>query len=642
MLGVAERGSKEHERVATRPLEQACCPNLCVPLCPLWFKILLLISLFALHPSPLSIRFQRAARYTGAMKIGAASSASLLLTILLPALSLAAGTDPSTLTLLNWQAPTIVNAHLSIGSKDLMASRIVYEPLATFDTEGDLVPFLAAEIPSLENRGVAADGLSVTWKLKPGVRWADGEPFTAADVAFTYEYATNPAVGATTRATYDAIERVEVIDDHAVRLHFRDVNPAWALPFVGANGVILPEHLFADYNGANAQENPANRLAVGTGPFKVTEFVEEDILIIGDDVVSTVKIVYDVNPHYYVKGKPHFSRVVLRGGGDAESAARASLQDGTVDFSRTLQIPPAMLDELEALGIGRVEFPPTAWTERIMINFTDPNRATAEGERSSLDYPHPILSDLRVRQALSLAIDRDAIAALYGRAGKVATNLLISPGRYASKAIEWHYDPERAASLLDDAGWADSDRDGVREKDGRRLSLVFQTSVNSVRQATQEMVKASLGEIGIEVEIKSIDSSIFFGPPSESTNTRRHFYADLEEFAFSNKSPDPGAYMRAWTCGAAAQMSNNWSGANWSRYCNPEFDALYERSTTEMNPDEREALFVRMNEVLAEDVAVIPLVERKLAIGVSNRIAPFALTAWDVRVWNIRDWQLAE
>jgi len=556
--------------------------------------------------------------------------------------TLAADDPGSTLRLLNWQAPTVVNAHLSIGSKDLMASRIVYEPLASFDTQGDLVPFLAAEIPSLQNGGVAADGRSVTWKLKPGVKWADGEPFTARDVAFTFAYATNPEVAATTRATYDAIERVEIVDEHTMTLHFKDVNPAWALPFVGANGVILPEHLFADFNGSNAQGNPANRLAIGTGPFKVTEFVEEDILIIGEDVVSTIKIVYDANPHYHQQGKPHFQRVILRGGGDAESAARAALQDGTIDFARTLQVPPAMLDELESLGIGRVEFPPTAWTERIMINFSDPERETPDGERSSIQYPHPILSDRRVRQALSYGIDREAITALYGRAGRVGTNLLISPSKYASKAIEWRYDPARADVLLEGAGWVDADGDGVREKDGRRLRLVFQTSINSVRQATQEMVKASLGAIGFEIELKSIDSSIFFGPASESTNTRRHFYADLEEFAFSNKSPDPGAYMRAWTCAAAAQMANNWSGANWSRYCNPAFDLLYEQSTTELDPEKRTRLFVRMNEMLSEDVAVIPLTERALPVGVSNRIAPFELTAWDVNVWGIRDWRSVE
>lgn len=195
--------------------------------------------------------------------------------------------EDGTLRLLFWQAPTTINPHLSDGEKDQSASRIVYEPLASFGADGVLVPFLAAEVPSLAAGGVAADGRSVTWKLKQGVRWADGEPFTADDVLFTFEYLSNSAVGARTGYSYEAVDRVEVIDDHTVAIHFKDTNPAWALPFVGPTGMILPRHVFEPYNGANAQEARANRLAVGTGPYKVAAFEEEDFLIIGEDIVNT-------------------------------------------------------------------------------------------------------------------------------------------------------------------------------------------------------------------------------------------------------------------------------------------------------------------------------------------------------------------
>ena len=360
-----------------------------------------------------------------------------------------------TLRLLYWQAPTVVNPHLSIGTKDLSASRIVYEPLASFDKDGHLVPLLAAEIPSLKNGGVAADGRSVTWKLKEGVKWADGAPFTADDVLFTFEYASNPAVGSTTSATYGIVRDVEVIDDHRVKVHFKEPTPAWALPFVGVNGMIIPRHLFEDYNGANAQEAPANLLAVGTGAYRVADFREEDILLIGDDAVSTIKITYEPNPHFREAGKPHFAKVELRGGGDALTAAEAVFKDGSIDFGYNLQVEINRLEELEALGKGRLVAPPTAWVERVMINFTDPHRETAEGERASIAFPHPAFSDKRVRQALSLAIDRAAITKLYGRTGKLATNLLISPPDYNSPNTTWDYDLERAAALLDEAGWID-------------------------------------------------------------------------------------------------------------------------------------------------------------------------------------------
>jgi peptide/nickel transport system substrate-binding protein len=547
--------------------------------------------------------------------------------------------EGGTLRLLFWQAPTTTNPHLSIGIKDLSASRIVYEPLASFDADGGLFPLLAAEIPSPENGGVAADGRSVTWKLKPNLKWADGVPFTADDVLFTFEYASSANVGATSRATYRIVRNVEVIDDLTVKVHFKEVNPAWALPFVGVNGMIIPRHLFGKYAGANAQDAPGNLKGTGTGAYRVVKFTEQDILIIGEDVVSTVKIVYEPNPFFRELDKPYFERVALQGGGDALTAAKAVFRDGVVDYGYNLQVAVDILQELEARGKGTLIAPPTAKTERIMINFSDPNRETDDGERSSVKFPHPFLTDKRVRQAISLGIDRKAISKLYGKVGRVATNILISPARYNSPNTTWEFNLEKAASILDQAGWTDTDGDGVREKNEVRLSMVFQTSVNSVRQKTQQIIKNALESIGFEVELKIIDASIFFGPVRDNTNTRRHFYADLEEFTFNNKSPDPGAYLRAWTCGAIAQKANNWSAPNWPRYCNPEFDVLYEQSTTEVDSQKRRRLIVQMNDFLINDFAVIPIVERSSAFGISNDLVGVEPTPWDVDVWNIKDWR---
>ncbi|MEH1901864.1 MAG: ABC transporter substrate-binding protein [Nostoc sp.] len=146
----------------------------------------------------------------------------------------------NTLKLLYWQAPTILNPHLAQSNKDFEASRITYEPLVSFDKDGKLVPFPAAEIPSLENGGVAKDGKSVTWKLKQGVKWSDGKPFTAADMVFTYQFVSNPAVGAITTASYQAVKSVEALNDYTVKINFQEPNPGWSLPFTGSNGPIIP------------------------------------------------------------------------------------------------------------------------------------------------------------------------------------------------------------------------------------------------------------------------------------------------------------------------------------------------------------------------------------------------------------------
>ena len=194
--------------------------------------------------------------------------------------------DDSTLKLLYWQAPTILNPHLSNGFKDSEASRITLEPLASFDAVGDLKPFLAAEIPSLENGGVASDGTAVTWTLRSDVLWSDGTPFTAEDVAFTYDLLSNPEVGSTTAGTYETIESVEALDPTTVKITFKEPNPAWSLVFTGTTGMILPAHAFKDFNGDNVRSAPANLQPIGTGPYQVTTFNPGDV------------VVYEPNPHY--------------------------------------------------------------------------------------------------------------------------------------------------------------------------------------------------------------------------------------------------------------------------------------------------------------------------------------------------------
>ena len=544
-----------------------------------------------------------------------------------------------TLRLFFWQAPTIVNPHLSPGTKDLSASRISYEPLASYSATGELVPFLAAEIPSLENGGVAQDGRSVTWRLKQGVTWSDGHPFTASDVLFTYEYITNPKVAATSKSAYDLVDSVEALDDFTVKVNFSSHNPVWSIPFVGVKGMIIPRHVFAVFNGPNAQEAPANLVPIGTGPYRGLEFKEEDILIIGEDAVSTVKIIFEANSHFRETGKPFFKRVELQGGGGDAVFAAKLVEDGVADYAWNLQVDEAILARMEAGGKGRAVELLGAWVERIMINFSDPNQATEEGERSSRRFPHPMFSDKRVRQALAFAIDRQAIADLYGRGGRATGNILMSPTAFQSPNTAWTYDLNKARALLDEAGWIDENGDGVREKNNQSLRILFQTSVNPVRQQAQTLVQQSLESIGFAVELKTIDSSIFFGPITENTNTRRHFYADLEEFAYSNKSPDPAAYMKAWTCDEIAQRANNWASSNWGRYCNSEYDAAYQRAAREINFEKRQQLFIHLNDFLIEDVAVIPLVHLVDFGGINNTLVGLDLTPWDVDVGNIKDWK---
>ena len=151
-----------------------------------------------------------------------------------------------------WQAPTLLNPHFATGAKDVDASRIFYEPLVAFDPDGDLVPVLAAEIPSIANGGLAKDGTSVTWRLKKNVLWHDGKPFTGDDIVFTWEFVSDPATAAVTAGSYREIARIDKVDSHAIKITFNRPQPFWADAFCGNRGMILPKHVFDGFRGAKS------------------------------------------------------------------------------------------------------------------------------------------------------------------------------------------------------------------------------------------------------------------------------------------------------------------------------------------------------------------------------------------------------
>ncbi len=533
--------------------------------------------------------------------------------------------DPETLRLLYSRSAVTLNPHLASGYQDFEAARIVYEPLASYNEAGELVPFLADEIPSLENGGVAADGTSVTWTLRPDITWADGEPFTAADVVFTFEFIRNPVVAAATAQYYEGVKGVEAIDDYTVKVTFATPTPAWSVPFTGQTGLILPRHIFAEFNGPKARDALANLQPVGTGPYQVVGF-------------ESGTIIYEPNPSYW-GGRPAFNRVELSGGMAPYAAARQVLQAGTADFAHNIQVEADALSELETDASGHITHLFGSQVERIMLNFSNPFARTEDGERSSPKVPHPYFSDLRVRQAFNLAIDRDTIAKeLYGASGKPIAQLLVAPADYRSTDITYTYDLEQAKALLNEAGWVDTNGDGLREKDGVALEVLFQAAVNPVRQKTQAIVSDSLKELGVKVEIARVRVDEFFSGNPQDTGSLNHFYADMQEYSIGNESPDPSIYMGWWTCAKIASQANQWQEPNNARYCNPEYDRLWDEARQELDPARRAALFQQMNELLAQDVAVIPVVHRAMTNAVSDRLTGVEFTPWDASTWSIKDW----
>ncbi len=547
-----------------------------------------------------------------------------------------------TLRILFWNAPTILNPHLSSARKDSQVGRIVYEPLASFDKEGKLVPFLAAVIPSPDNGGLAKDGKSVTWKLKQGVRWSDGEPFTADDVRFTYEFVTNQEVGSPSAIVYDTVKSVLVINDYTARVNFKEVNPAWWIPFVGVYGIILPEHKFAAFNGPNVKQAPANKVPVGTGPYQVVPpgIEPQETVFLGTRLIQTNKIVFEPNPLFREADKPYFSRIELRGGSEPGEAARLVLQTDQVDYAWNLIIPPAELSRLSVQAEGQIIAHFGSTVEQIEFNWTDPRKETEDRERSSLQFPHPFLTDLKVRQALAHAIDRKTIIALYGVTGQATSHILVSPPQYRSDKSFYEFDLQKAAALLDEAGWKDRDGDGIRDKDGVKLSLLYQTYTNEIVQETQKIIQKDFQSIGVDVELKFSDASVFYGGNiAEDPDHNGRFQADMQETDWTGISPDPGLFLQYWTCDQIPQMTNNWKGFNFRRWCNLAYDALYEQSRAELDPEKRHRIVIKMNDMLSEQVVTIPLVHRSQISGISRDLAGLDSTPWEAETWNIKDWR---
>jgi peptide/nickel transport system substrate-binding protein len=316
------------------------------------------------------------------------------------------------------------------------------------------------------------------------------------------------------------------------------------------------------------------------------------------------------------------------------------LQAGDVDYAYELgQLAPEELVELEAGGKGLLISSFGSKVERIPLNRTDPNQETTDGERSSVVFPHPFLNDLKVRQAISYAVDREAIVALYGPSGQPTSNNLVAPPQYNSPNTAYEFDLEKAAAMLDEAGWVDTDGDGIRDKDGVKLEVVYQGKVSETVQNTQQIVKDALESIGIEVELKITDPKIMFGPGAANPDSFYRFNADVQELNIRSTNPDPSSYMRFWTCDQIPQQANNWTGLNLERWCSPKYDALYQQSLVELDPERRRQLFIQMNDMLIEDVVMIPIVYLADVQGVSMSIEGVDLTPWDKNTWNIKDWR---
>ena len=410
-------------------------------------------------------------------------------------------TQPGVLRIANLSEPDTLDPAVGNEQIEIDLSWLWGAYLTTYDADGNLVPELATRVPSAANGDLSADGRRVVYHLRPGVEWHDGAPFTAADVVFSLHAVLDPKNNVATRTGFDRVDRIVARDPQTVEVDLKRPYAPFLSTFfslASASAIpLLPKHLLGslpDINRAAYNAKP-----VGTGPFVVREWHRGSA------------IVFDANPSYW-RGAPKLRQIVYHPIPD-ENTILTQLRTHEIDLY--YNAPAEQVATLRSLPDVKTLLTPFAEYALLGINENSPE-----------------LSDVRVRQALVYALDRERIAAdVTHGVGTVSPAVADQPGSSWARATglsPYGYDPARARSLLDAAGWHVGP-DGIRTKGGRRLSIVMASSTGSaVGSTTLVLVQRAWHDVGIDAEVKLYVTSRYFASYGESGIIQR----DLFDVAF--------------------------------------------------------------------------------------------------------------
>jgi peptide/nickel transport system substrate-binding protein len=494
------------------------------------------------------------------------------------------------LTIGSIQEPDSLNPWLTGLTVGLEVEAMIYDSLTRVDPSGEHIPFLAAEVPTLENGGISEDLLTYTYKLRDDVTWHDGTPFTAADVVFTFESIANPEVNARSRTGFNLIAGAEATDDHTVIFTLNEPSAVF-LETWGYRG-ILPKHVFENEDMNTSEFNRAP--TVGTGPYKFVEWVSGD------------RIVVERNSDYYQEGA-YLDRIVYRIIPSSDSLL-TMLETGEIDmrFSVTAEQVPIVQD----LADYTLHATPAHAYFHFTINNTD-----------------PILGDVRVRQALTHGLDKQVITdtVLGGLVQPHGSPVAQPSWVYVDHSDRYPFDPEQAAALLEEAGWTLGD-DGIRAKDGERLSLeLLNIAGDSERLQIVQIAQAMWEDIGVEVTISQVDAPTFVAAMTEQT----YQFA----YGFWGFSVDPSGYNERWLSSSAG---------HWLNYDNPEVDQLLIDGLKTVDRDARRAIYEEFQAQVVEDATNIYVYNRVFFDAVKNRVQGFVPSASSsTNMWNVHEWWLA-
>ncbi|OGO33139.1 MAG: hypothetical protein A2Z16_11420 [Chloroflexi bacterium RBG_16_54_18] len=482
-----------------------------------------------------------------------------------------------------------------------------------FDENNEPIPSLVTEIPSVENGGLSEDGRVITFNLRDDIVWSDGTPITSADFKFTADMVMAPTNAVSSQAPFDLVESVETPDERTVVVTFTDPYAPWlARLFGGMSGqTILPAHILqpifdADGTLDTADYNKAP--TVGCGPFVFDEW----------ESGSFARFV--ANENYWL-GRPKLDEIFFRFVPD-DASQIAALKAGDGDIGTFFAYSD--LPELEAAGL------------RIINSFSGYNEGIYFNQHA--EKGREWMKDVRVRKAIALGFNRQKLVddLLLGRTGLAATDFDNSP--WVDPSITpWPYDPEQAKALLDEAGWVDTNGDGVREKDGQDLVVIYGTTTREIRQDTQAVAQQDLAEIGVKLDLQSFDADIFFATYGED-GPSSNFSLDMIEYSDSSDFPDPNTVVLR----CSEIPSDDYpDGVNGSGVCDDTLEELFTLQETQVDFAERQQTFYQITKYIFDNVYWLGLWHDPDLFGISERLLNVKISG-ATPFFNVAEWDLAQ
>ncbi|BBK38225.1 peptide ABC transporter substrate-binding protein [Allostella sp. ATCC 35155] len=508
------------------------------------------------------------------------------------------GTRKGQVTIGLSQEPTVMNPLRGRIEVDEGLHMNLFSSLWSIDPKGNLVPELAAEIPTVANGGLSEDGLTWKVKLRPGVTWHDGKPFTAEDVKFTIELIQNKDFPAGSRNGHSLVKDLKVISPTEISWKLeRFYAPYFSIM---AWTYIVPKHIIgaaADIKNSSFETKP-----IGTGPFKFVERRPGDYILLA------------ANENYYGEG-PYIERLIFKYIPDL-IVLKTQFMTGAVDAVGIQGITPDNYEEVSKVKSVKLFRSPMPFVECIILN----------NER-------PYFKDPAVRQALYLSLDKETIIRdiYYGVHRPSETYLPPQSWAFNPDLPKQQYDPKAAMKLLDDAGWKPGSG-GVREKNGVRLEFSNSTTAgNHLREQTQQFMQQSWQQIGVKLSIKNFPPAVMWG-----TYWRQSEFDTAMAGSVYTIGSDPDASDRLASWSIPAKTG---TGSNTSQYSNPEVDALFKESVSLVDREKRKANYQKIQAMVRKDLPILPVFQYVQTEGTKTNIDGFAANVnYRSNHWNVRTW----